>query len=155
MYFRKPATHKMMDLLAIREHSIVEIEKKLEEKKYAPEEIAEAIAYGKKHNWLPDSSAKSTALSEKLADDLGKKGKGQYAINQKLESMGLPTVKIDLESEMAKAIHLLEKKYRQQNLNDIKVKAKAVRFLAGKGFSEDCILESLGNFQTNTANDLE
>ena len=63
--------------------------------------------------------------------------------------------KIDLELEMTKAIHLLGKKYRQQNLNDIKVKAKAVRFLAGKGFSEDCIMESLSQFQTNTANDLE
>lgn len=155
MYFRKPATHKMMDLLAIRDHSILEIEKKLEEKKYAPEEIAEAIAYGKKNGWLPDGTAKSNAMSEKIADELGKKGKGQNAINHKLESMGLPTLALDSESEVSKALQLLEKKYRAQNLNDTKVQSKAIRFLAGKGFSEDCIMNTLRSFQPNIAIDFE
>lgn len=155
MYFRKPATHKMMDLLAIREHSILEIEKKLAEKKYATEEIGEAIAYGKKHGWLPDGTDKNKAMSARIAGDLGKKGKGQHAINHKLESMGLPTLELDLESETAKALQLLEKKYRSQNLNDTKIKAQAIRFLGGKGFSEDCIMKTLRTFQPNITIDFE
>jgi len=127
----------MMDLLARRDHSELEIRKKLKGK-FQPEEIEKAIEYGKTNNWLPNSESAEIALSQKAAEHLHRKKKGILYINSKLYEKGLPEVQSDPEQELEKALELIKNKYSVKDDLDReekeKLKAKLGRFLVSRGF---------------------
>lgn len=132
----------MMNYLARRNHSEKELREKLESQ-YTPEDIENAIAYGKSKGWIPDSEQDLIALAEKTAADLRRRGKGSEYINQYLEQKGLPAIKSDSMDELEKARQLVKNKFtplesptdREQE----KYKAKMGRFLVSRGFDTEIV----------------
>jgi len=142
-YTLAEAKRKIMDLLSERDHSEKEILKKL--KRRCDETIAaQALQWAKEQNWLP-SEAK---VQEMVVHSLGRRKKGQRAINQKLKEMGLKPVKLDSETELEKALEALEIKFRAHLLSDLdfksaqKEKARVLRFLLGRGFDSSVAVKA-------------
>jgi len=135
-HHQPPASQKMMDYLARRDHSEKELRKKLETN-YSPAEIEQAIAYGKKQGWISDSAEK--LLAEETAAILRRKGKGATYINQYLEEKGLPPVQIDADEELEKALELVKNKFSDIEKMDRNEKAKVLRFLSSRGFDPEIV----------------
>lgn len=138
------ARNKMMDYLSHREHSETELREKLQSH-FSLEEIESAIAYGKDHGWIPNSEASAQALSEKTAETLRRKGKGQVYINNYLEERGLPPVRYDDTEELDKALALVKNKFSDLKDMDLSQKAKVGRFLTSRGFDSEVIRKVLND----------
>lgn len=147
------ARKKMMDILSRREHSETEIRIKLEDQ-FSPEEIDQAINFGKEKKWLPSNPQQAQDLSEKFAEVLRRKGKGVDFINHYLEEKGLPSIKISSEDELEKIQQLISKKFPQfeQNINadspsqdfqKEQLQAKIARFLISRGFNSEIVRKVL------------
>ena len=138
----KTATHKLMDYLARRKHSELELRTKLQDS-FTPQEIEEAILHAKNKAWIPANEDQQRSLAEETAEALIKKGKGIEYINQYLEQKGLPAVKVDSSDELEKARQLVKNKFDPlENLTpeeNEKQKAKIGRFLASRGFDEETV----------------
>ena len=140
---KKPARHKIMDILARRDHSEAEIKKKLSEQ-YSPEEIAGAITQARESGWL----AEPEVLSERAARALGRKRKSHRYINQFLKAKGLPPVGRDVEGEVAKGVTLVRARLRRELPFDREGLLKARRLLTNRGFDGETIrrvLDSLAS----------
>lgn len=137
-----PASHKMMDYLANRTHSEKELRTKLQ-KHYTPEEIENAIEYGKTKGWIASTDEALNDLSQETAAALSRKGKGADYINQFLQEKGLPQIKADSSSELEKARQLVENKFdpldNPSREEREKRKAKIGRFLMARGFDMETI----------------
>lgn len=138
------AKKKIMDLVAGRDHSEKELREKLASR-CEPEIIDQAISWANQQNWL----ASADFLTEKIADQLGRRGKGIHNINEKLHELGLPSVTIDAETELEKAKNLALKKWSPEVFDGLdlleaqKLKAKMMRFLTARGFESDVVLSIL------------
>ena len=147
------ARNKMMDMLSRRDHSELEVRKKLRGK-FEPDEIEAAIFYGKDRGWLPDSEIAQTQLAEKAAQSLHRKKKGINYINHFLSERGLPQVRPDDELELEKALSLVENKnFRWSSLDSEKkqkVKAKLGRFLQARGFESAIVRKVIYEKLRNT-----
>lgn len=136
------ARNKMMDLLARRDHSEKELRQKLKAK-FTPEEIDQAIDYGKQGHWIPDTIETQSILSSKMADALHRKGKGIRFINGYLSEKGLPPVASNPEEELEKARALVDNKFSDlENLDRkelAKQKAKIGNFLMSRGFDMEVV----------------
>lgn len=136
---RLRARRKMMDMFARRDHSEREVRKKLKEKfRKEPdveEAIEDAIEYAKENRWLGEPSD----LAQRMADMLHRKNKGIQYINNFLKEKGLPTVAIDREQELQKALHLVRTKYPDVEKFDRDEKGRVARFLAARGFDGETV----------------
>lgn len=126
----------MMDFLAHRDHSEVELRDKLHPH-FTPEEIEKAIQYGQEKGWVPQSAEDSLELSEKTATTLRRKGKGAAYINNYLEKKGLPQLEFSPAEELEKAQELVKNKFSDPRFMDRKEKAKVGRFLISRGFDPE------------------
>lgn len=138
----RSARNKMMDLLAIRDHSEKEIRQKLKQRKFSEEEIDKAVEYGRTHHWLPETADENTLLSQRFADSLHRKGKGVIYINHQLAKKGLPAIAADSQIELEKALRLLDNKQVKKDL-DKNEKAKLGRFLVSRGFELQIVRKAL------------
>jgi regulatory protein len=147
------ARNKMMDMLSRRDHSELEVRKKLRGK-FEAEEIDAAIDYGKERGWLPDTEVAQTQLAEKAAQSLHRKRKGINYINHFLSERGLPEVRPDDELELEKALSLVENKSFNWSKLDSdkkqKVKAKLGRFLQARGFENAIVRKVIYEKLRNT-----
>jgi regulatory protein len=132
------ARNKMMDYLAHREHTENELRLKLKDD-FTPVEIDVAIQFAKDKGWVPSSEEDLRAMSEKTAEVLKRKGKGQLYIDRYLEEKGLAPVKVEASEELEKARQLVENKFSDLDNMDEKEKAKAARFLMSRGFDEETV----------------
>ncbi|MFP5520265.1 MAG: regulatory protein RecX [Bdellovibrionia bacterium] len=151
---------RMMDLLAQRDHSEKELRQKLrqylrpkkrrgypypspEELEVIMKDIQEAIdaalAHAADSKWL----AAPEKISDQLTQALNRRKKGIHYINQYLNEKGLPPIKADPEVELAKALELLQRKFPDISSSPREIKAKAMRFLASRGFTMDIIRQAL------------
>lgn len=134
------AKKKIIDYVANRDHSEAELRTKLENH-FAPALIDQAMNWARDQKWL----AKPEVLTEKVADQLHRRGKGIHSINQSLEAKGLPTTQSDFETEFAKARKLVFAKWAASDFNGLdfksaqKLQVKIMRFLSQRGFDEDII----------------
>ena len=139
---RRPTTdsarNQMMDILARRDHSEKELREKLNGK-FPSDEVESAIEFAKSKGWIPESEEDQMRLSQKIADDLKRKGKGHEYINQYLEQKGLAPVPFDPAEELEKARQLVENKFSDMKQMDQKQKAKAGRFLSARGFDLETV----------------
>ena len=156
MTIKAKAKFRMMDLLAQRDHSEKELRQKLrnylrpKKTRYKPlpseekiaeimeqvvEAINEAIEYAKTHNWL----APPEKVSNSFGNSLHRRKKGIHYINQYLAQKGLPPIAVDSELAAQKAQELLNRKYPDVQTQPREIKAKAMRFLASRGFSMEVI----------------
>lgn len=131
---QKSARHKIMDLLARRNHSELELRQKLS-RDYTEDDIADAIAFAQESKWM----APPEELSIRVAEELGRKCKGHRYINQFLKAKGLPPVEKDTVSELRRASEIVATKMRKPGPYDHDEQKKIHRLLANRGFDDDTI----------------
>jgi regulatory protein len=131
---RKSARHKIMDLLARRNHSELELRQKLS-RDYADEDIADALAFARENKWMTPPEE----LSTRVAEELGRKRKGHRYINQFLKAKGLPPVEKDVASELRLAREIATTKMGKPGPYDYEEQKKIHRLLANRGFDDDTI----------------
>ena len=136
---RQAAKRKVMNLLARRDHSEKEIRKKLQtrfsEEDDAQDIIDEAIDFAKDHRWLGDP----TDLAYRMADMLHRRNKGIHYINNYLREKGLPSVDVDSQLELEKALAIIKNKYDENHKFSREEKAKLGRHLLSRGFDSETI----------------
>lgn len=137
---------KIMDLVASRDHSEKELRKKLTSR-CEPEILEEALVWAHGQNWF----VKPETLTEKIAEQLGRRGKGMGHINQKLEELGLSSIEVDQEREYEKAQKLALRRWSPSEFEGLSLqesqnlKAKIMRFLITRGFESDIVSHILKN----------
>ncbi|MGZ3795863.1 MAG: regulatory protein RecX [Pseudobdellovibrionaceae bacterium] len=160
------AKKKVMDLVALRDHSEKELRTKLrtyfkrnfqyrqrlakkqgrdlsEEFASQQEEINDAIEgaieFAKSHQWI----CKPEDLAEKMATMLHRKKKGISYINNYLKEKGLPSVPQDRDLELEKALALVKNKYSDFSQLSFEEKkkeqARVGRFLVSRGFDSETV----------------
>ncbi len=125
---------KIADYLARRDHSILEIQEKLAQKKiYDPEDVDAALQNAIAQKWfLPEGE-----LAEKVARALNSKNKSHFFILNYLQAKGLPPVPFIEEHELKAMERCLQKKFKNFTNLNITDKQKALRMLASRGFKPE------------------
>ena len=130
----KPAREKVMDLLARRDHSELELRRKLLVR-YNGEEVDDAIEYARQNKWLKPPEE----LSELVAEQLAQRQKGSRYIRQYLRSKGLPPVARNVEAETQRGLQLAQHKLGCQPPFDHETRVKIQRLLRNRGFDDETI----------------
>lgn len=135
---RKTARNRVMDLLARRNHSELELRQKLQDD-YPTAEIDAAIEFARESKWLLPADE----LSERVAGSLGRKRKGHRYISQFLKKKGLPPVAKDLDAEIEKGRDIVRTKMARKLASeghiDYEDTKKVYRLLANRGFDDETI----------------
>jgi len=132
------ALDKIMIYLAQRDHSVLELQKKLS-KNFDPATRDWVINYADEQGWLKTA----TELSRSTAEMLHRKRKGALYIQNYLKTRGLPRVHIDDERELEKCRYWLENKFALEQDITYEEKLKVARFLKNRGFLDQTIKKVL------------
>ena len=130
----KSARDKVMDLLARRNHSDLELRRKLS-RFYPMDDVEDAIANAKAHGWM----APPEEISERVAVEMSRKKKGHRFINQFLKNKGLPSVAKDSAHEIEKGLAIVLAKMGKAGPFDRSEQQKIYRLLINRGFDDDTI----------------
>lgn len=138
---------KALELLSLREHGSGELRTKLLQKGYQKAAIAEVIDYLKEKNYLNDGRF-ADLYSQEL---IQRKKLGPAKLKEKLYQRGVPAdvsqkimLNYDRETQIENCRFHFEKKFKSRTSFETREeKAKAVRFLQGKGFGWDVIADIL------------
>jgi len=128
-------------LLARREHSAFEIEQKLAQREFAPDEIRQAVSELTQGGWLSDERYAQAYIRMRQI-----KGFGPVKIQLELSERGVDETIIeqylyrDDHHWQALLVAQYEKKYRNTDISDYADKTKRIRFLQYRGFSLDAIM---------------
>lgn len=150
------AKKKLMDFVAKRDHTEKELRTKLL-LRCDPEIVEQTLIWAKEQNWL----SAPEKLKTQFAEQLSRRGKGVRKINQKLKELGLDSVKIDKEDELAKARKLVLGKWSVADFKGLdykesqKLKAKIMRYLVTRGYESDVVSTILKNEFKKSSADLE
>ncbi len=148
------AKRKIMDLMAISDPSEKQLTEKLQNQT-EPEILVQALAWVRVQSWSPAPEK----IQNQVIENLNRKNKGQRAINQKLENLGLNTVQIDTEIELEKAKQAVENKFDKtktvamDHKSAQKEKLRISRFLSSRGFDTDIADQVLDAYFKNTNNE--
>ena len=141
-------------LLKNRDYSVGQMERKMREKEYSPEDIAETTLRLKELKFLDDERF----ASHYIKNTLSIKPAGKYILEQKLRQKLVPDDIIDKalntisENDEKEGAALLLKKWikvrnldynSMENKEKYKLKQKMIAYLAGRGFSYDLIKEAI------------
>lgn len=134
------AINYLLYLLSKRDYSEQELSRKLKQKAYASEEIEEALAKAKAHNWQSDERFCASFIRyrsqqgigpRRLKQELKMKGIADWLISQELENAETE----EIVDWFALAEYVFEKK--RPRTWDMKAKQKMWRFMMSRGFSQD------------------
>lgn len=141
---RKTAFEYAARILGIRAHSTGELRIKLRKKEYSKREIEEVIAEFTRLGYLNDA-----LFAESLCANLSARGNGKRKIFSRLRTKGIDNTLLkevlekheeDLpEEESAVAALLRKMPSLRREPDERKRKEKALRFLAGRGFSAEAV----------------
>ena len=131
---RKKAREKVMDLLARRDHSELELRRKLAVH-YEPKEVEDAIEFAKQNKWMKSPEE----LAEKVAEQLGRRNRGSRYIQKFLSSRGLPRVAKNADEEFRKALELVTTKLGHEAPFEFEERNKIARLLKNRGFDDETI----------------
>lgn len=134
---------KALELLSLREHGSGELRTKLLQKGYQKAAIAEVIDYLKNKNYLNDERFADLYTNELIHH----KRIGPAKLREKLYQRGVSgdtiqsvILNYDHEAQIENCRYHLQKKFKSQTTFETREeKAKAIRYLQGKGFSWDVI----------------
>ncbi len=135
------AYHQALSLLAQREHSALELTKKLSVKGYAIEEIEIVLVQLVQNNYQSDERFANAFVLMRI-----NQGKGSVLINQQLKQKGIENFDLSTIDFFELASNVRIKKYGEQLPKNYKEKAKQQRFLQSRGF---------GFYEINQAFDCE
>ena len=134
------AKQTAVKLLARREHSVLEIQRKLQQRDFPAEEIALALVELVQGDWLSDERyAEAYVRSRRL------KGFGPVRIAMELSERGVDEQLVsnalveDDEIWMETLHQTYQRKYHGSSPEDFHEKAKRMRFLQYRGFTSDKI----------------
>ena len=140
----KPADlrDRALRLLARREHSRIEIARKLEQAGFAGDDIARLLDAFEAKNWLSDrrfaesyvADHRARAGSIKLAYDLRRRGVGDAIIEAVLSE--------HRDSELERAREVWKKKFGSAPA-DMAEKARQIRFMQSRGFAPEVIRNAI------------
>ena len=136
--------HKAISLLAIREHSAVELLTKLTQKGI-DENIADIVLQQLQEQGLQSDSR----FIESFVNERIRRGYGPIKIQYQLLQKGIANeliseyVNIDQELWLEKAQIQYQKKYKDTCATDYKEWGKRARFLQGRGFTSEQIRHSI------------
>jgi regulatory protein len=133
-----------MNFLAMREHSVKELEQKLEKKLFCAEDVAVVIA-----KLTLDGLQSDRRFAEAFVDMRHRQGKGPLLIELELKARGVSSEEIsrhlcirdDIWNHAARDVAI--KKFGTLELHNLKEKAKKTRFLTMRGFSQTNISYAL------------
>jgi len=134
---------KALELLSLREHGSGELRTKLLQKGYEKANIAEVIEYLKAKNYLNDERF-AELFSQEL---IQRKQLGPMKVKEKLYQRGISSSVIknvlmnyNREKQLENCQYHFQKKFKSNtSFRTKEEKAKAIRFLQGKGFGWDVI----------------
>ncbi|MBW5290847.1 MAG: Regulatory protein RecX [Candidatus Ruthia sp. Asou_11_S2] len=121
-----------LSLLAQREHSALELTRKLSAKSYAVEEIEPALVQLAQNNYQSDER-----FAEAFVLMRTNQGKGSVLISQQLKQKGIEDFDLSTIDFFELASNVRVKKYGEQLPKNYKEKAKQQRFLQSRGFGFD------------------
>jgi regulatory protein len=131
-----------MDLLARREHSHLELERKLEARGFAGELVAEVLESLEQDGLLSDARFAQSFIAARYA-----KGQGPIRIRRDLAERGVEPQSAWFDSEdfdwAGLARETRRRRFGSAAPADLKDKARQMRFLEYRGFSHDQIRQAL------------
>ncbi|XQW84137.1 regulatory protein RecX [Thalassotalea piscium] len=140
----KAILHTAIDLLSRREHSIYELKNKLLLRDYPSEEFDEVIHYLLEKNYLSNERFADSVIRQRI-----NKGYGWRFIENELKQKGVDNQTI-IQAKREQTVDWYEqarlaynKRFGCSPINDKKDKAKRIRFLQYRGFSNDEIMTVL------------
>ena len=136
---KQAAQLKVMDLMSVRTHTEKELRHKLSAH-FADETdleslVEHAIDFAKEKKYLEDPQA----LAERWAETLHRRQKGIEFINGYLEEKGLPSIAMNSELELEKALSLIKTKYAENYEFSEEEKARVGRMLSSRGFDSETV----------------
>ncbi|MDH5766148.1 MAG: recombination regulator RecX [Gammaproteobacteria bacterium] len=139
-------TEVAVGLLARREHSVLELRRKLLQKGFDEGDTESVIERLRENNLLSDERFAETYINMRR-----QRGYGPLRIAQELKERGVDSelsVRYleGLENEWQTVmIQQYSKKYGNEAIDEFKEKAKRMRFLQGRGYSLDMINSFINN----------
>lgn len=133
-------------LLAGREHSRLELQRKLLQRGYATEEIDTALAALTENGYLDDSRAAAARLASGL-----RRGHGPGRIRADLRGAGLDSTGLNAQAEEAavdwsvEARRVALKRFGETPPADYQEWARRARFLQARGYDSETIRKALGD----------
>ncbi|WP_324044175.1 regulatory protein RecX [Aeromonas dhakensis] len=127
-----------MRSLARRESAESELARRLRQQGYLEEVIEAVLDYCRGYNWVNDERYGAMAVRAGAA-----KGHGPLKIRFELRRKGLDDGQIDAAFEQPEldwfelALELLERRANLADLADFKLRMKWLKYLLGRGFSQD------------------
>lgn len=127
-----------MRSLARRESAESELARRLRQQGYQEEVIEAVLDYCRGYNWVNDERYGAMAVRAGAA-----KGHGPLKIRFELRRKGLDDGQIDAAFEQPEldwfelALELLERRANLADLTDFKLRMKWLKYLLGRGFSQD------------------
>lgn len=141
---RPACRRRAMDLLARREHSRLELERKLGARDYEADEIAAALDQLEQDGLLSVERFARSFIESRYA-----RGQGPYRIRRELAERGVESVETWLDDAafdwdgLARATR--ERRFGAAPPADLKDKARQIRFLEYRGFSHDQIRRAMAS----------
>lgn len=137
-----PIRDRALAYLARREHTPLELARKLQHAGYAEDEISTTLGELSERGWLSSKRFAENYVihkqakfgSQKLAYELRQKGVEELIVQQTLEAVK--------ETELKRAREVWLKKFGEPPANQ-KEKARQIRFLQSRGFSMENFLKIL------------
>jgi regulatory protein len=127
---------KIVDLLSRRDHSVKELQQKLKQKSFDSVTIEKAIQWASERKYIRPPAE----LSQLLADQLLRRGKGRHYIQQYLKKRGLPPpVELDRDTELHKALEFARQKAKRSATLDRAARERIGRQLITRGFPLDIV----------------
>jgi regulatory protein len=136
------ALNSAIKIVAVREHSTLELTQKLKHRGYPDEVIQSVITDCRQRGYLDDRRA-----ADQMLHSMKRKGFGSLRIRNELHKRGLPGGLSELdpaeESCVALRAALKKRPALQRETEPCKRRLRLIRFLKSRGFSEGAILEVL------------
>ena len=139
-------TEVAVGLLARREHSVLEIKRKLQQRGFDEAEIEQVVEKLCSNNLLSDERFAETYINMRR-----QRGYGPLRIAQELNQRGVDTGLsagyLDALAGEWQGIMIQQygKKYGNESISEFKEKAKRMRFLQHRGYSLDMINQFINN----------
>jgi SOS response regulatory protein OraA/RecX len=130
-------------LLAIRDHSRLELQEKLN-KKFPADIVSEALAHAENKRWLQSEAE----IAARAALTFQRKLKSRSYIENQLQKRGLPLPPHDEQAEQAGARKLVEKKFGPVEDLNFESREQALRYLSYRGFTESTIRTVLNDSES-------
>ena len=132
-------------LLARRDHSVLELKKKLS-RYHETQAIEAAIERATERDYIKDPQNLTTAFSR----DLNARNKSYRKIKSALAQKGLKPPPYDISIELAKCRQLLVKKYGSTQSLSASERVKVYRYLTNRGFDLETIKKAISSNESDS-----